>query len=249
MSNDADAAASLQVLHHDEQLLVVNKPSGVAVHRGWSSDRVTLVRLARTVAGRLVYPAHRLDRGTSGVMVFTFSSELATAVQTEFQSRRAKKVYICIVRGVLPDDGFIDHAIAKSKAHAKRSATTAFKRLAQFERYSLAMVRPYTGRLHQVRRHMKHISHPLIGDTRYGKGEHNRLFRERFGLHRSSLHALRLMFAHPTTGQLLDLIAPPPAELSDVLAQLGFASAIAGVCDGPLWDPDTSALRQFVDPE
>jgi tRNA pseudouridine65 synthase len=100
-------------------------------------------------------------------------------------------------------------------------AVTEFRRLAVFERYALVEARPLTGRRHQIRRHFKHISHPLIGDVRYGKGEHNRLFRERFGLHRLALHALELAFVHPETEEELRIVAPVPEDLAGPLRAMG----------------------------
>jgi len=106
---------------------------------------------------------------------------------------------------------------------ARVPAVTEFRRLATFERYALVEARPRTGRFHQIRRHFKHLSHPLIGDVRYGKGEHNRLFRERFGLHRLALHALELAFEHPGTGEPLRIVAPVPEDLAGPLGKMGMA--------------------------
>jgi tRNA pseudouridine65 synthase len=115
----------------------------------------------------------------------------------------------------------IDHPLSRSPGGPRVPAVTEFRRLGVFERYAWMEVVPRTGRLHQIRRHFKHISHPLIGDVRYGKGEHNRLFRERFGLHRLALHALELAFAHPEDGQPVRIVAPVPEDLAGPLAAMG----------------------------
>jgi tRNA pseudouridine65 synthase len=237
------------LLFQDESLIVVNKPSGMLVHRGWGTDRVTALSALRDQLGAYVYPVHRLDRATSGALLFTLSSELAASVQASFERGEVTKNYLVVTRGITPNEGLVDHAIAKSKAHDKRPAFTAFRRLGQFERYSLVQARPYTGRLHQIRRHMKFISHPVIGDTRYGKGEHNRLFRERFALHRMALHASCLSFVHPLTGELLVAHAPVHADLRGPLSQMGLGEVLSSVEQEPPWQPDREALPRFADPE
>ncbi|MDP9120657.1 MAG: pseudouridine synthase, partial [Acidobacteriota bacterium] len=117
--------------------------------------------------------------------------------------------------------GVIDHPIPRRPDGPRVAAVTEFRRLATFERYSLVEALPRTGRLHQIRRHFKHLSHPLIGDVRYGKGEHNRLFRSRFGLHRLALHALELAFEHPVERVPLRLVAPLPEDLAGPLRAMG----------------------------
>jgi tRNA pseudouridine65 synthase len=209
----------------DEVLLAVNKPSGLAVHRGWAREKQTALALARNLAGRHVYPTHRLDRGTSGVLLFALDRPMAAAIGEQFAGGGVEKHYLALVRGIAPDSGVIDHAIAQRPGAARVPATTSFRRLASFERYSLVEATPHTGRLHQVRRHLKHISHPLIGDVRYGKGEHNRLFRDRFGLHRLALHAARLSFTHPNEGQRVIVRAPLPRDLAGPLEAMGLLTA------------------------
>lgn len=229
---------ALPVLFRDDRLLAVDKPSGLLVHRGWGGDRVTALDLARRIAGRRVYPVHRLDRGTSGVLVFALDPEAARRLGEAFAGERAEtagdgeaiagieKVYLALVRGRAPEDAVIDHPIPRSAGGPRVPAVTAVRRLGVAEPepgrlYSLVEARPASGRLHQVRRHLKHAAHPVIGDVEYGKGEHNRFFRERFGLHRLALHALVLALPHPETGARLRLAAPVPADLAGPLAALG----------------------------
>jgi tRNA pseudouridine65 synthase len=242
------APAALSILYRDEALIVVNKPSGLLVHRGWGTDRVTAMSELRELIGAYVYPAHRLDRSTSGALVFVTKPELMTPVQASFEAGLVAKSYLALTRGITPEQGLIDHAIAKSKEHEKRPAQTAFRRLASFERYSLVLTRPLTGRLHQIRRHLKFIAHPIIGDTRYGKGEHNRLFRERFALHRIALHALQIRFQHPLREETIDVTAPLWPDLGEALSKMGFDKALAELLSEPLWQPDVERLPRYADP-
>lgn len=216
----------LPVLFHDDRLLAVDKPSGLLVHRGWGDDRVTALQLARRIAGRRVFPVHRLDRGTSGVLAFALDGEAARRLGEAFAGGEVAKVYVALVRGRAPESVLVDHPIPRSEGGPRVPAVTAVRRLAVVELeprrvYSLVEARPATGRLHQVRRHLKHLSLPVIGDVEYGKGEHNRFFRERFGLHRLALHAASLDLPHPATGERLRLAAPLPADLAATLAALG----------------------------
>lgn len=217
----------LEVLHRDSALIGVNKPSGMLTHRGEARDRIVAMLLARDLAGTAVFPVHRLDRPTSGVLVFALHREAARALQEAFAEGRTDKRYLALVRGVAPEAAVVDHPIPRREGGPRVGAVTEVRRLAVFEgRYSLVEARPRTGRRHQVRRHLKHLSLPLIGDVKYGKGEHNRLFRERFGLHRLALHALRLTLPHPDDGRPFTLAAPLPADLAGPLAAMGLAGAI-----------------------
>ena len=212
---------SLPCLYEDEYLLAVNKPAGLAVHRGAARDRTFALQLVRNQAGRRVHAVHRLDRATSGVLLFAFDPATARRMQERFEAGSVAKRYLALVRGIPPESGVIDHPIPRDEDGPRVPAVTEFRRLAIFERYTLMEARPRTGRRHQIRRHFKHISHPLIGDVRYGKGEHNRLFRERFGLHRLALHALALAFEHPQTGEALRIVAPVPEDLAGPLRAMG----------------------------
>ena len=211
----------LPILYRDEDLVIVNKPSGLLVHRGWGTDRVVAMAIVRDQLDRYVFPVHRLDRGTSGALVFALSSEMAAPVCAGFEEGRVTKRYLALVRGVPPDEGLIDHPIPSGPDGPRVPARTRFRRLFTFERYSLVEAVPETGRLHQIRRHLKHIDHPLVGDVNYGRGEINRLFRERFGLNRLALHALCLELDHPRTGVRIQVRAPMPSDLAEPLAKMG----------------------------
>lgn len=220
--------ADLTVLYRDEHLLGVAKPSGLLVHNGWAREPDVALRRARSLVGQYVYPVHRLDRGTSGVLFFALSSEMAREMQEALRRPDTSKVYIALVRGITPDAGVIDHAIAPEKGAVKREAVTRFWRLGTFERYSLVLARPITGRLHQIRRHLKHVSHPLIGDVRYGKSEHNKKLRDRFGLARLALHALSYEFTHPVGSQRIVVHAHLPADLLGPLSSMGLLECVPG---------------------
>jgi Pseudouridylate synthases, 23S RNA-specific len=215
-------SGSLPILFRDEALVAVDKPAGLAVHRGWAGERDVAMMRVRDQLGLHVFPVHRLDRATSGVLLFAFSSEIASRLCESFAACAVQKSYLALVRGVPPESGIIDRPLPPGEdRHAPRvSAQTEYVRREVYGRYSLIEARPRTGRLHQVRRHLKHIACPLIGDVNYGKGEHNRLFRERYGLHRLFLHATRLSLPHPVTGGRLDIASPLPRELAGVLEQL-----------------------------
>jgi tRNA pseudouridine65 synthase len=211
-------------LYRDDRMVVVNKPSGISVHKGWDVDPVNAVRLVRSLTKRYVHPIHRLDRPTSGCLVFAFDGETAGMLQDHFREKTIEKRYLALVRGVTPEEGVIDHPVPrKLKGRERVDAVTDFRRLGVVrDRYSLVAAWPRTGRLHQIRRHMKHLSHPLIGDTRYGDGSENRFFREEFGLLRLALHAAEIRFRHPHTGEPLVVTAPPPDDLRVPLERMGF---------------------------
>lgn len=214
----------LEILYQDEVLVAINKPSGLLVHKSPIDKRETrfALQMVRDQIGQYVYPIHRLDKPTSGVLLFALSKEVARAISEQFLTNTIQKEYVAVVRGYTPKEGSIDYdlkVILDAKADKDRSdnkrpqpAITEYQRIATVElpysvsrypvaRYSWVRLSPKTGRKHQLRRHMKHLLHPIVGDTKYGRGEHNRLFRARFDSHRLLLHASRLSFTHPVTGE------------------------------------------------
>ncbi|HMA98025.1 MAG TPA: pseudouridine synthase [Wenzhouxiangella sp.] len=214
------SAEPLAIVYQDRWLCAVDKPCGLMVHKSSrSTDRVFAVQRLRNQLGQRVWPLHRLDRATSGVLLFALDPETAAAVGRQIMAREFDKRYLAVVRGYTDPEGTIDHPLASSEKHAGQAALTTFRRLATMElpvpigrypvaRYSLVQVWPQTGRTHQIRRHFKHIFHPLMGDTTYGEGRHNRLFRQQLGCHRLLLHAVQLGLRHPRTGETLDIRAP-----------------------------------------
>ncbi len=216
----------LEILYRDEFLVAINKPSGLLVHRSMIDRYETefAVQILRDQIGQFVYPVHRLDKPTSGVLLFALDKESASLLGEQFMSRESKKSYIAVVRGYIEERGIIEHALTikldkiadkdSSVPIEAQEATTEYERLATVEldfavgkydktRYSLVKLYPMTGRKHQLRRHMKHISHHILGDTKYGRGEHNIFIREQFDCHRMLLHASELQIKHPYTNETL----------------------------------------------
>jgi len=217
----------LEILYCDDALLAVNKPSGMLVHRGWGRASVVLVDLVRALTGLgVVHPAHRLDQGTSGVVLFALDAESSRRLNAQFDGHGIEKLYLALVRGEAPDNAVVDHPIPRTEGGPRVPAMTEVRRIAVVEAcprtLSIVEARPYTGRLHQVRRHLKHLGHPVIGDANYGKGALNREIAERYGLGRLALHAASIAFAHPRTGERLVIAAPLPEDLLAPLRRMGF---------------------------
>lgn len=221
-------AGPLDVLYRDDALLVINKPSGLAAHRGHSSEHGDYVLTrARDMLARPVYLPHRLDRATSGVMVIALEPHFVEPIQRAFQEGRVSKRYLALARGAIPERLLVDYAIPRADGAPERvDAQTEFVLRGLFEaRYALVEARPRTGRYHQIRRHLKHLQRPVIGDTTYGDGKQNRLFRERFGIMRLALHASKLCVPHPESGVMLDIRAPLMPDLAVPFAAMGFDDA------------------------
>ena len=234
---------TLPILYQDEHLVAVNKPAGLLVHRS-SIDRhehENAMKIVRDQLGQWVYPFHRLDKSTSGVLVFARDKETARLMTQFFTDARISKDYLAVVRGFTNEAERIDYAlkeIADRKADQRtdkdkpaKQSVTDYRRLASIElpypvgrystaRYSLIAASPMTGRNHQIRRHLKHVFHPIIGDTTYGDGKQNDFFRRQFNCHRLLLHARKIEFDHPYTGQPLPIRAPLDNAFSALLEEL-----------------------------
>jgi tRNA pseudouridine65 synthase len=244
MSVDGEPAdAPLPILYRDERLVVIDKPSGLLVHRS-PIDRHEVrfaVQQLRDQLGRRVYPVHRLDKGTSGALAFALDREAAAALTAAFADGRVRKLYRAVVRGWPEPSGVIDRPLSGvDDAYAPgrlepRPARTRFKTLAETElpvrvdrypssRYALVELEPDTGRRHQLRRHLAHVSHPIIGDSTYGKGRHNRLFAERFGIRRLMLACIRLELPHPGTSERIVTQTDPGAAFVELEARLDWRS-------------------------
>lgn len=265
----------LDILYRDDWLVAIHKPSGLLVHRSpiAAHEERFAVQLLRDQIGRRVYPAHRLDRGTSGVLLFALDREVARTLAGRFESQAVDKRYLAVVRGHPAESGVIDHPLvrrldpieirhgrgagardalpedldADEPAHSGNAgrdepvaqpARTRFRRLGTVElphaverypssRYALVELFPESGRRHQLRRHLKHIAHPIIGDATYGKGRHNRLFQHLFSCHRLLLACIRLALAHPVTNAALDIVAPPAEDFAAVARALGWEAVLA----------------------
>ena len=228
----------LPVLFRDDWLAVVDKPAGLMVHdsalaRGetdFAADRL------REQFERPIHLVHRLDRATSGCLLLAFDRDSASALGKAVMSQAFEKTYLAVCRGWPEAEFTIDHPLDGGPGKPqKKPAVTAFTRLATTEldvpsagfetsRYALLHARPLTGRFRQIRRHLKHASHHLIGDTSHGDGRHNRAFRM-LGIHRMLLHAQRIAFAHPQTGARMRVDAPVDMEFAKALALFGLAAA------------------------
>jgi tRNA pseudouridine65 synthase len=235
----------LEILYLDENLVAINKPSGLLVHRSEIDRHETLfaLQLIRNQVGQRVYPVHRLDKPTSGVLLFALNSETASLMVEQWRQRDVEKRYLAVTRGYMPDELHLDYPMVppvdKFAKHERikpaQEAITDFKLLAKVEidveidkypqsRYSLVEVMPKTGRKHQIRRHLKHLSHPIIGDARYGKGRHSRYFRDHFDAGRLLLHAWQLSFQHPYSDERIDLYAGLDIPMKGLLERFDWLS-------------------------
>jgi len=214
---------AIELLFVDAHVVVANKPSGLLVHRGWDNDDDVALFRVRDAIGQQVHPIHRLDRGTSGALLFARTREAAAVLCRAFEDGRVEKRYVALVRGSAPDTGVIDYPIPSKEGGPRVPATTRFRRIARspVDRCSLVLAAPETGRLHQVRRHLRHIDHPLVGDVTHGSGTINRHYRATYRLHRLALHASLLAFAHPVTAARIEVTAPIPDDLGEALTLLG----------------------------
>jgi len=235
----------MDIIFHDEHLVAVSKPAGLLVHRSAVDRHATefALQMARDLVGRHLFPVHRLDRPTSGVLLFASTPEVAALLAAAFAAGEVGKRYLAVVRGVPPSAILVDHSLAEERDRMTdrlarqesplRRAVTAFRCLAVAEvpvsdgrhptsRYTLVEARPQTGRKHQIRRHCKHLSHPVIGDTTWGDGRHNRIFRERFACSRLLLHAVELTLFHPVRGERLTITVMPDGEFRRVTELLGW---------------------------
>jgi len=236
-------AEVLPILYRDDRLVVVDKPSGLLVHRSMIDrhERRFAVQILRNQLGQRVYPAHRLDKGTSGALAFALDREGATGLATQFSTGEVRKKYVAVVRGWPEPSGVIDHPLEPvaddvlgPQPGGPRESRSTFRTLVTIElphrvdryptsRYALVELEPLTGRRHQLRRHLAHASHPIVGDSTYGKGRHNRLFRDLFGSHRLLLACTQLAFRHPVSGAAVVVDAPLADDFATVVRQLGWA--------------------------
>lgn len=210
---------NLEVLYKDDHLVAVNKPHGLLVHPTTIAADATehAVQLLRDQIGQWVYPVHRLDRKTAGVLLFALDQRINSLMQQKFMGKSVVKTYHAIVRGFTPDEGVIDYPL-KNEMEKLQEAVTVFKTLKRTEvsvpfgtfatsRYSLVEIFPQTGRMHQIRKHFAHIFHPIIGDRPHGCNKQNKLFSEKWNHREMLLHALKLDFKHPVTGNPVSIAA------------------------------------------
>ena len=220
---------SIEVIYRDDAVVVVDKPSGLSVHRGDDQGSTFALNLTRDAIGQWVYPVHRLDRATSGVLVFALSSEHARALQESLDECSFHKTYLALVRGTPPERGVIDSPMAKREGGPDVESITEYELLfVSDRRLSLVEARPRTGRRHQIRRHLRRIDHPIAGDVNYGNGADNRRYRAELGLYRLALHAKRLSFLHPASGERVTFESPVPEDLAEPLRRIGVPETLLG---------------------
>ncbi|GAA4931210.1 pseudouridine synthase [Mucilaginibacter defluvii] len=223
----------LEIVYQDDYLVAINKPHGLLVHRSSIANDTSefALQLLRDQLGKKVYPVHRIDRKTGGLLLFAFDKDTEIAMQKLFAQNQISKTYLALVRGYAPDEGEIDYPLRKENG-TLQDAFTAYKALQRTEvevplgkhptsRYTLIEVKPRTGRMHQIRKHMAHIFYPIIGDRTHGCNKQNKLFKERWGIETMFLHASSLAFSHPVTGQPVQITAAVRAEFEEVLKLLG----------------------------
>jgi tRNA pseudouridine65 synthase len=227
----------IPILYRDEHLVAVSKPAGLLIHRSSldAHESQFLLQLVRDQIGLHVHPVHRLDKGTSGLVVFALHAEAARRLADAFLADQVTKVYLAVVRGHAPVRVDVDRPLrdvpdrlSHRRTPRSRSAFTEVQCLARIElaaavgryataRYSLVSCRPHTGRRHQIRRHLKHLRHPIIGDANYGDGAHNRFFRDSLGISRLLLAATQIRLRHPFTGADVHIHAPLDGSFRQLL--------------------------------
>ena len=223
----------LTILFRDEHLIAINKPHGLLVHRSSIAADVEefALQLLRDQVGKTVYPVHRIDRKTGGVLLFAFDKSTEIAMQKQFSANQVSKRYLAIVRGHTPDTEDIDYPLRKENG-TLQDAFTTYKTLNRAEldvalgkhttsRYSLVEAAPATGRMHQLRKHFAHIFHPIIGDRTHGCNKQNKLFKEKWEMETMLLHASSLTFRHPVTGVNAVVEAPLQPEFVRVMGLMG----------------------------
>lgn len=227
-------AITLEILYQDDCMVAINKPNGLLVHRSRIAADVSefAVQILRDQLGKRVYPVHRLDRKTSGVLLFAFDREHTALLQQQLQDRQTQKIYWAIVRGYFPSDCVLHHPLHNEKG-VLQAATTHFHCLQKVElplpfgryktsRYSFIEARPQTGRMHQIRKHCNHLRHPIIGDRPHGCNKQNRLFKAQWQLTNMLLHAAKIELLHPVDKTPLLIKAGLPTEFVRMIGELGF---------------------------
>lgn len=218
----------LEILYRDEHLIAINKPSGLLVHKSFYSgeaDTYAIQELKKQI-GQKVYPVHRLDRKTSGVLLFTLDKEMLKTMSDVFAAREVEKKYIAILRGWAKEEETIDYDLVNEN-EVTQNAVTYYRRLQtseidlpflkhQTSRYCLVEATPETGRFHQLRKHFKHILHPILGCRKHGCNKQNKLWLQTFGISKMTLHAHQLAFNHPISGEKIKINATIDNEFKRV---------------------------------
>lgn len=224
----------LEIIYQDDYLVAINKPHGLLVHQSPIARDASefAIQLLRDQIDKKVYPVHRIDRKTSGILLFALDKEVNKNLTEQLTLKTVEKKYWAIVRGFTPDEQLIDYALYKDNG-ALQEAQTIIKTLAKVEidipsgkhstsRYSFVEAFPLTGRMHQIRKHMAHILHPIIGDRPHGCNKQNKIWLERFKMNTMLLHAQKLVFTHPVSHEKVVLTARPQEEFIRAAGIMGF---------------------------
>ena len=224
----------LEILFQDKDIVAIHKPHGLLVHRSPIAADASefAIQLLRAQIDQMVYPVHRIDRKTSGVLLFALNKIAERALQIQFDQKKVYKSYLSILRGFVPDKGTIDYPL-KNEKEVIQDAITHYTTLQKTEiplalgkhstsRYSLILAEPETGRMHQLRRHFAHIFHPILGDRPHGCNKQNKLWLETYAMNTMMLHAYSLRFEHPVTGKNLTITSAPSEEFKRVSEILKF---------------------------
>ncbi len=219
----------LDILYRDDYLIAINKPHGLLVHRSSiaADAEEFALQLLRDQVGLKVNPVHRLDRATGGILLFALDKQAEITMQQQFSENKVDKKYLAIVRGYTPGNGEIDYPLRKENG-SLQEAFTAYTTLKYAEiavpfgkhetsRYSLIEIKPTTGRMHQIRKHLSHVFHPIIGDRTHGCNKQNKLFKENWSMTTLLLHAAQLKFLHPVTGIGITIEAPIQGEFNRIM--------------------------------
>lgn len=225
---------NIKIIYKDTYLIAINKPHGLAVHRSTyvRNTDVFAVQELRNQIGQFVYPCHRIDRKTSGILLFALNTEINALMQKQFAENQVKKKYLAIVRGYTDDYGLINSPLINEKDKIQE-AITEYRTLKRAEldipsgkfktsRYSLVEAYPQTGRLHQIRKHFAHILHPIIGDRPHGCNKQNKLFKDRFEMTTMMLHAAEIVFNHPVTKKEVIIQANIQSEFKRMICLMGW---------------------------
>lgn len=237
----------LDVLYHDSDLVAVHKPPGLLVHRTKLDPRenAAALQLLRDQIGARVFPVHRLDRPTSGVLLFALNEQAARRMSDKFAAREVDKTYLCVTRGIPQRTSWmIDYPLVEeldaltdrlaNEGKPAQDAITEVRCLDSVElpfrvdkfptaRYALLECRPKTGRKHQIRRHLRHEGHPIVGDVNHGVGKHNRFFSEHFGVRRLLLCCTEISFRHPSSNEAVWVRAALDPEVSTLFGKMGWS--------------------------
>lgn len=232
---------NLEIIYQDDYLVAINKPNGLLVHRTKIANDATefALQILRDQLGRKVYPAHRIDRKTSGILLFSLDENTDSLMQQQFSEGKVDKRYLAIVRGFTPDEELIDYPLKKENGKLQE-AITKYKTVDKIElklpfmghstsRYSILEVEPLSGRMHQIRKHLAHVHHPIIGDRPHGCNKQNKLFKEKWNMMSMMLHASSVVFSHPVSNKTIKIKAQPSEEFLRTYQFLNFKSHFLSV--------------------